>query len=185
MRIGLDIDGVVADFTGHINHLYVNWFGEECPIVWNEWTAYKASEHFPSWSVASAWADKVGLWETMPLLPGVGAGIDALLGQGHKLTFITARSGEKCIYQTEDWFYRNFERPFGFARRDLHVGLGGSKASIPCSIYVDDGPEELAALKAAGKSTIRFEQDWNKKVAATAVVKSWKELVNLIGSLES
>jgi hypothetical protein len=34
----------------------------------------------------------------------------------------------------------------------LCVGLQGNKASIPCSIYVDDSVDELEALKAAGKS---------------------------------
>lgn len=184
MRIGLDIDSVTADFTGHANTLYEPWFGEPCPIVWNRWDAYLDSPRFPDWPTFQAWADKARLWLTMPFVPGAAAGIDALLAAGHSLSFLTARKGEQCIYQTEDWFTENLSTRFGLWRRDLHVGVGGKKATVPCKVYVDDSPTELDAFKAAQVSTIRFEQPWNIKHPATARVKNWRELVSLINSLE-
>lgn len=185
MRIGLDIDGVVADFTGGINTAYEWWFGEECPIVWDEWDSYKQSEHFPSWSVCSIWADKARIWERMPFLPGAAAGIDSLLTQGHQLVFLTARSSVECVAQTKWWYAREIAERFGLGMDRLYTGLHQSKHTIPCSVYVDDGPDELKALREAGKSTIRFDHPWNKKRPATAFVKSWKELTSLIGELES
>jgi hypothetical protein len=82
MRIGLDIDNVVGDFTGHINRCYENWFGEPCPMPdpWPAWDSYKLSPHFQSWAGDLApWCDKALIWETMPLLDGALAGIDRLL----------------------------------------------------------------------------------------------------------
>jgi 5'(3')-deoxyribonucleotidase len=185
VRIGLDIDSVVADIWGHIIAIYPRWFGEECPIEMIEWDDFNKSPHFPDWPHVQRWADKARVWETMPLMPGAAAGIDTLLTQGHQLSFLTARSGVECVEQTRYWFQREISAPFGLAMDRLYTGLRGSKATIPCSIYVDDGPVELAALKAAGKSTIRFKHPWNKGVRATAHVNNWKELTSLIGDLES
>lgn len=187
MRVGIDIDGVVADFTGHINTTYEWWFGQECPIPspWPEWESYKDAPEFPSWSVCSKWADKARLWETMPLIPGAAAGIDALLEDNHDLQFLTARTGKECIAQTQYWFQKNISEPFGLAMDRLRPNLSKSKHTVPCSVYVDDGPDELKALKEAGKSTIRFEHPYNLRRPATAKVKTWRELSDLIRSLES
>lgn len=194
MRIGLDIDNVVGDFTGHINRCYENWFGEPCPMPdpWPAWDSYKLSPHFQSWAGDLApWCDKARIWEHMPLIDGAFAGIDRLLGQGHELMFLTARDGDECIDQTKAWFSREIFARFGRKNRlalrsnALCVGLQGNKASVPCSIYVDDSVDELEALKAAGKSTIRFEWPWNKPYkGATASAKDWRMLVEIIGGLE-
>jgi hypothetical protein len=184
MRIGLDIDGVVADFTGAINTAYEWWFGEECPIVWNEWDSYKMADQFPTWADCSVWADKARIWERMPFLPGAPAGIDRLLHQGHQLVFLTARSSPECVAQTKWWFEREIADRFGLSLDRLYTGLHQSKHTIPCTVYVDDGPDELAALKREGRSTIRFEHALNLRRPATAKVKSWKELTNLTDGWE-
>lgn len=180
MRIGLDIDGVVADFTGAINTAYETWFGRECPIVWNEWDSYKMAPEFPSWAVCSVWADKARIWESMPFIPGALAGIDDLITQGHQLSFLTARSSTPCVVQTVAWFEREIANRFDIPMNSLRTGLNRSKHTVPCSVYVDDGPEELAALRAAGKSTIRFEHAYNLRRPATARIKHWAELPALL-----
>lgn len=184
MKIGLDIDGVVADFSGTVVALYDNWFGETCPIVWDRWDAYDMSPHFPRWADCAAWCDKAGVWGSMPFIPGAAAGIDALASAGHDIKFLTARRGDVCLQQTNTWFDREIRARLGLGRKRLYAELSGKKSDIPCQLYVDDGPEELAALKRAGMSTVRFEQPWNVKRPATAVVKNWTDLVALIGSLE-
>lgn len=185
MRIGLDLDSVVADFTGHVNTLYEPWFGEPCPIVWDTWDAYKMSHHFTDWPTFQRWADRAMLWETMPFMPGAQAGIDTLQRAGHRLTFLTARKGVTCENQTRTWFFDRITRPFGIPVSELHVNLGGNKASVPCDIYVDDSPTELAALKAAGKLTVKFKHPWNKGYgAATVEASSWHWVVSQIWNLD-
>lgn len=186
MRIGMDIDGVLADFAGAANqwiadHLGVtprdvdrwDWFvhyGEGHEVAWNElWRAILAP-------------DSTFFLDLAPL-EHAREGLRDLLADGHELEFVTARP-ESTKEQTGMWLM------------DLLAGsVDGTnvptlthvedKATTDCDIYLDDSPEHLEALAKAGKRVVCMSQPWNKAWRKTlptpiAVVFSVREFAQCL-----
>lgn len=158
-KIGLDIDGVLGDFVGHLmrvsgneGHIPLHW---NDPIVREEFEKFKGSAEF--------WSDIPPLLtrEDIPFEPHC---------------YITARSILPAI--TQEWLDRNL-----FPRATLYcVGAGESKIEIAkksgIDIMVDDSYDNFYELTNAGIFTYLYDAPYNHKYdVGHRRIKNLNELV--------
>jgi hypothetical protein len=123
MRIGVDIDGVLADFCTSYEKLFVDvtgrntfplWTPQQGPTSWNwpEEYGYSKEETGEVWRRIK---ESYGFWSNLqPHLDAVRAlqhVYQPLRVRGHEWYFITTRPGQSAKYQTERWLSRWFLNP--------------------------------------------------------------------------
>jgi uncharacterized HAD superfamily protein len=143
-KIGLDIDGVLADFVGHLmkisgneGHIPQHW---NDPIIRDEFDKVKHDSSF---------------WLTMPTL------IDRSEITFEPHCYITARSIAPAI--TQEWLDRN-----KFPKATLYcVNEGESKVEMAkksgIDIFIDDSFSNFQELNNAGVFTYLYNAKYNKK----------------------
>lgn len=179
MRIGLDCDGVLADFAAGWVDQYNDWYGARVELDQSTWMSFLDATHFAEEADFWAWVDRVpDFWVNMPTIPGAMGGVLALQEAGHELCIVTHRH-EKASRQTQIWLNRHW--PIGNGLPLVHHTK--RKTDIDCQLYVDDGPKPLAHFDKVGRKAIRFAYPYNKTSPAIASVKNWAELVPLVAEL--
>lgn len=180
MRIGIDLDGVVHDFHARYVELYQNWFGRTLTGKRDDWDWIKDQSHFTTYRELFDWFARAGGWETLPYVPGAPGAIDDLLTAGHSIVFITARQ-EQGAAASVKWFETSPWR-----RHTTLVTNTASKHTVPCSVYVDDGPHILEELVANDKNVVVFDQPWNRHLEGFDWLRAenWDDAIDLIGVMD-
>lgn len=158
-KIGLDIDGVLADFVGHLmevtgnkGHVPEHW---NDPIVRREFDKVKKDENF---------------WKNIPPL----LKREDIPFEPH--CYITARSISSEV--TQEWLDRHL-----FPKASLYcVGVGESKVEIArqsgITHFVDDSYSNFLELSRAGIFTYLYTAPYNKKYdVGYKRISSLKELI--------
>ena len=137
-RIGLDIDGVLADFVGSfgIDRDIECWNDPEVISLWNE---KKLSKGFAEWSLGIK-----PLVSSLPFEP---------------VAYITARPESESKI-TQDWLDVN-----GFPRAPLSCGVNKVEAckKYDVEIFVDDSYDNFLELNDAGIFCYQMNQTYNSK----------------------
>lgn len=111
-------------------------------------------------------------WTDLAPVEGAIEGLTELVGDGHKIHVITARSPHE---NTSEWLNRH-----GFPFHSLHHTR--SKWNIPCHIYVDDGAQFLNGFYERGLTAIKFRYPHNVEAFARYEADSWSDVVRIIRS---
>lgn len=143
LKIGLDIDEVLADWVGHWSKLH----GQEVPETWN--FDRNIGEKFDKLK------DNKDFWLSIP----VKTKPEDIHFEPH--CYITSRSIPK--EWTEEWLDKN-----GFPTMPVYsVGFGESKVDVAkasgIDIYVDDRFENFVELNNAGICTYLFDAPHNQR----------------------
>lgn len=159
LKIGLDIDGVLADFVGHLmkvsgneGHIPRHW---NDPLVRKEFDKYKGDTEF--------W---LGI---PPLLPGTDVPFEP-----H--AYITARSIDKEI--TQEWLNKNM-----FPLAPLYsIGYGESKVEVAkksgIEVMVDDSISNFTELNSNEIFCYLYDAPYNQRYnVGHKRIKSLQELV--------
>jgi glutaredoxin len=179
MRVAVDWDNVMQEFQPYWAELYKNWFGREVPAEdLNRWTGLVDGTHFAHGDEFFVWAERSGLWETMPWIHGSRGAIDTLLGHGHSVVFVTARH----TYEAQQAVKKLVERTW--PRRMVPVVFTEDKWQVPAGLYVDDGPAVLRTLLERGKRTCKFSHPWNKPIKASHTAATWEGVLEVVERLE-
>lgn len=191
MRIGFDIDGVLADFctayerevvaaAGGVN-LFKPWALKEGPVTWN-WP-----EHFGyTREIVSAVWKKIkesnDFWYGLSAMPEM-----ELFAQWHdwaymkhEIYFVTARPGREVKHQTEEWLYRHL----GFTPTVLISSEKGSICSaLNLDYYIDDKAENVADVVAKSSTTQAYLLDraYNRHMTTGIRIASLEEFLNVLG----
>jgi uncharacterized protein len=172
VKLGIDLDGVVADFAAAANEWLANHLDHE-PLDVCEWDWFK---NYPDG--AEAWQD---FWRhvhesefMLGLSPGPYA-VECLLllaDKGHDIHFVTARS-EKLEEQTRRWLDKH----------GLHFDLSHQREKhlADRDLYLDDHIENYWSLLTQRKDVVLFVQPWNVNAYLNDLtvvgVTSWPEFV--------
>lgn len=174
--VGVDIDGVLADWNNAFRQVLINRTGRVLmdldfdPPVWNyaEHYGYTAEE------TARAYADihtDSFFWQNLKPLPGAErlAGVlDRLEWEDRiELYFVTARSGVDVKFQTERWLGHLMGHP---RLRSTVLICPGDKADVATALrmthFIDDKFETALAMARAGLWSFLPKRAYNRQANA-------------------
>ena len=177
MRLGIDLDGVVADFNRGWMRRYNDDFGTSLEtgqvVTWDamvDLTHFGNTDEFWTWANANG---RNGLFRDLPLYPGAVEALEQLAVR-HELVIITSKPpGHEA--HTYEWIGRH-----RIPTREVHITF--EKWRVECDVYLDDGPHNLEALvlERPDRTVCRFVRPWNAPVPGTIDVRDWDEFVTLV-----
>lgn len=168
LRIGLDLDGVLADFNSAFSNLILDRYGIACgpPVVW-DWPEY--------YGVTSEQVKTLFAWiETHPewwisLKPEDDAqeAVDSvrswILADKADCYVITSRPGRRTHFYSQRWVSRHVAPhvPVLMADRPLHKGLLAQGLGL--THFLDDKPVNVEAVRQAspGTASLLLSRPWN------------------------
>jgi len=171
IRVGVDMDGVLADFNTGWMRRYNRDFGTtlEASMV-QQWDGLYTLTHFDSMASFWAWAQGEGssTFRDAPPLPGA---IEAIkrIGARHRVVVVSSKF-DWAIPDSLAWLADH-----GVPAREVHFLWDKSLAD--CDIYLDDAPHQLAELTAALPDAVvcRMVHPWNRPMEGVEDVHSWEE----------
>lgn len=171
MRIGIDIDGVVADFVGAAN----KWFSVKSnhpPIpadCWDWYLKYPGGVELGDRLFVDAVNE--GLYLRCKPVPGALDALYVLRKANHDLTFITYRKGATAEKDTRAWLKR-------WHYGDVPVVFTKDKGEVPWELHLDDHPETVVDLRSRGRSAVLFAQPWNEQLQnRVPTVRGWGDFL--------
>jgi uncharacterized HAD superfamily protein len=177
MRLGIDLDGVVANFTEGWQQFYNREFGANLAVEdsqrWNdvvELTHFSDIDEFWEWS--SDLEGRSLFWHLDPY-PGAVETLHQLADDGHDIVVITQKPGF-AFDDTHDWLQRVGVPAAEVHILDMHTGR---KWDIDCHAYLDDGPHILPGLvrHRPHRLVCRYVRPWNDPVDGALDIHSFPE----------
>ena len=184
--LAVDLDGVCGDYTGAFRNVVAERTGRE-PGQLGEQTTWD----FDGWGIGGRdhflelhthAVSRRRIFATMDAIPGGSETLWALSDAGVYIRIVTHRLHGKghhaiAVSDTVTWLDAH-DIPY----RDLC--FLGDKASVGANTYIDDGPHNIAALRAAGADAIVFDQPYNRDLDGPRA-QDWSELGEMVtGRLE-
>ncbi len=176
--IGVDLDGVCADFYGRMREIASEWL--ECDL---EDLTPNVSYGLPEWGVNDYESlhrfavTQRDLFSTIKMIDGARKYLRLLSDEKARIRIITHRLfisyfHKMAVSQTIEWLDEN-----GIPYRDLCFMK--DKGQVGADIYIEDAPENVKKLREAGLYTICFANSTNKNIADPRV-NTWEEAYMLI-----
>jgi 5'(3')-deoxyribonucleotidase len=178
MRLGIDLDGVVADFNSGWILQYNHQYGTELPLdAVQAWDAIPNLTHFEDMSAFWNWAqdhDGHTVFRNLETYPGALQALNSLDHDGHDIVILTTKP-EWAISDTLIWLGENKVKT-----REVHILE--DKGRVDCDVYLDDAPHILRGLvaKRPHRMVCRFIRPWNSPIEGTFDVADWPEFVQRV-----
>lgn len=183
MRLGIDLDGVVADFNRGWVHLYNRQFGTSLdPGEVDAWDGIPGLTHFEDmgdfWRWSSDLDGRTLFWHLEPY-PGAVEALHDLDRDGHQIVIITTKP-RFAVDDTRQWIAEH-RLPVS----EIHILE--DKWTVDCDVYLDDGPHILPRLVARRPDRVvcRYVRPWNHPVAGVIDVNDFDQFCALVLRLES
>jgi 5'(3')-deoxyribonucleotidase len=184
--LGVDLDGVVADFYSGIRPIAAEWLG--VPL---ESLTPTPNYGLTEWNLASmgTYEDlhrfavtQRNLFRSLQPMPGAAAALRRLSQAGARIRIITHRLylkyfHEEAVQQTVAWLEHH-----GVPYWDLCFMK--DKGAVGADLYIEDSPDNVRALRAGGHPTIVFENSTNVELGEPRA-GSWGKVEGLVlGAME-
>ena len=177
MRLGIDLDGVVADFTGGWIARYNDEFGADVPRDAVEtWSAMLSLTHFDTMDQFWRWTaqgEDGSVFRHLDTYPGA---LDSLqrLSRNHDIVIITTKP-DFAVHDTFAWI--SDQR---IPTREVH--MTENKWRVPCAVYLDDAPHQLEELhrERPDATVCRFIRPWNEPIFGVRDIHDWNEFEALV-----
>ncbi len=191
MRIGIDIDDVLADSLPHYLQAFNRRFGLAIGLADAAWRIF---DRFPQISRQEAddfFSELVaaGFFASRPLLPGAKEAVERLSEEGHRLFVVTGRAPQDEAV-TRYWLndvelLSQFEAIVHKARDPVGRHKSGAVSELQLELFIED---ELAVATAVAETAIPvllFDRPWNQGVLPgnVARVRSWTDALSRIAEL--
>lgn len=180
MRLGIDLDGVVADFNAGWIRLHRDEFDSDLvPEMVQTWDGLHEIGGFADmrafWRWARGNADRPSIFRHLDPYTGALEALHELDSAGHQIVVITTKPRWARV-DTLRWL-ADHEFPTG----EIHIT--GKKHRIECDVYLDDSPHVLPDLvrHRGGEATIcRFIRPWNEPLDGTVDISTWDDFVAVV-----
>ncbi|HAN99494.1 MAG TPA: 5'-nucleotidase [Planctomycetaceae bacterium] len=179
--LGVDLDGVCADFYERMRHIAAEWLEKNVDDLPRE-----VSYGLPEWGIATPEqysslhrfaGTQRDLFSSVTMIPGARRVLRQLSTDGYRIRIITHRLviqyfHELAVKQTISWLDNN-----GIPYWDLCFMK--EKDQVGADIYIEDGPFNVERLRAAGHYAICFSNSTNLHIADPRAA-SWDEVYTLV-----
>ena len=180
MRIGVDLDGVVANFTKGWTKYYEEEFGKK--ILEDDIQSWGLSEpltHFKEDLDFWKWAKDINgssIFRNLEVYENSVETLNELSKSGHDIVIISSKPWWS-IHDTLMWLGEN-----KIPTKEIH--FIEDKWTIDCEVYIDDAPYQLENYKknTVDKKIIRFVRSYTKPLDGVFDIHNWKELIPLLNS---
>lgn len=178
MRLGIDLDGVVANFTKGWMDFYNREFGTQLSIddsrKWNDLvdlTHFADIDQFWKWS--SDLDGRSVFWHLEPF-PGAVEALSALHESGHDIVIVTTKPAF-AVDDTHEWIESH-----RIPTDEIHILE--DKWLVSCDIYLDDGPHILPSLlEHRPEATVcRYVRPWNRPLPGAVDVHDFDEFREVV-----
>lgn len=177
LRLGIDLDGVVAEFNGGWMARYNAEFGTSLtPDQVDRWDGLADLTHFEHMGQFWRWArggDGPSIFRDLPMIEGAAEALDEL-ALNNDIVIITAKP-RWAISDTFAWLSDN-----RIPTREVHIT--SHKHEVDCNVYVEDSPHQLTTIvgRRPDAMVFRFIRAWNDPVPGAHDIRSWPELTAVI-----
>lgn len=180
--LGVDLDGVVADFYGGLRPIAAEWLGVDIAnlperVSWGlpEWGipdvpgGYEALHRFA--------VTQRDLFRVIPPMPGAPAALRRLSGDKVRIRIITHRFFIKYFHQvaarqTIEWLDYH-DVPYS------DLCFMKEKAAVGADLYIEDSPPNIRLLREEGLPTIVFTNSTNEEIEGPRA-DTWAQAVELV-----
>jgi 5'(3')-deoxyribonucleotidase len=179
--LGVDLDGVCADFYERMREVAAEWFEVDvstltCDVSYGlpEWGVKSSAQYESLHRFAVTQRD---LFSTVEMIPGARRVLRKLSDDGYRIRIITHRLFIQyfhglAVRQTIEWLDKH-----GIPYWDLCFMK--EKDQVGADIYVEDSPKNLEALRKAGHFAICFANSTNKGIDAPRA-DTWDQVYELV-----
>ena len=172
LRIGIDIDGVLAD----THTILMDLASKHIPIDDQDRAKYgvEDTKHGSKGLRNRVFKEiyEQGLIANVPVIAGAIEKVNELYDAGNEIYIVTARR-KNWEDQTKEWLSKN-----GVKYHKLIMGAGG-KGDVAkeenIDIFIDDSPDNIENLSGNGVKAYIFDQPWNKDSTAPRIT-DWKNV---------
>jgi 5'(3')-deoxyribonucleotidase len=181
VRLGIDLDGVVADFNGGWIAAYNAQFGGALTTdLVVSWDSPLDLTHFEDMRAFWRWARNHGGHSVFRHLEPYDGAVDtlrALNREGHDIVIVTAKP-DWAVHDTLEWLADH-----RIPTREIHVIE--DKWEVDCDVYLDDSPHMVPDLvkHRADRVVCRFVRPWNERVDGALDVTDWAGFAELVHDL--
>jgi len=178
MRIGIDLDGVVANFNLGWMRRYNAEFGANLDdTMVDHWDAAADLTHFGDlhgfWRWARPHDGQPSFFRNLDTYPGA---LDALnhLAVNHHLVILTMKPGW-AVHDTFAWIADQ-----RIPTREVHMLR--DKWKVDCDVYLDDSPRVVPPLVEHRPDAVvcRFVRPWNHPITGAIDIHGWPEFVRMV-----
>lgn len=184
MRLGIDLDGVVADFNQGWVDRYNRDFGASLSvddIV--EWNAPVGLTHFRGmgefWKWARTCCEGKSLFRGLLPYPGALEALHDFSDAGHHIVILTTKP-DFAVHDTYEWLAEH-----RLPTTEVHIL--DDKTTVACDLYVDDADHNVESLVAAHPDALvcRYVRPWNRPHRGAVDVDGWPQLERLVEATAS
>lgn len=190
MKIGIDLDEVLADFLTALIKFHNDKY--DTAFERHQFHSYRV---FEIWGGTQEESDReifefynTNYFKEIKPVPNAIENIDFLC-KDHELAIITSRQND-IAEKTLDWINKHFENKFKgvyFTNQHSHSGKSIKKSavcgSIGANLIIEDYLDYATECAQAGKEVLLFDCPWNKTRALPEKVSrvySWNEITDTI-----
>lgn len=180
--LGLDLDGVCADYTGGFRAHVARSLGVSAaslpdPVSWNYSECGWGIESTDHYLALHAEAVAAGLFRELAPLSGVTDALWRLSDAGIRIRVITHRlfisgSHAASAADTVAWLEQH-RLPY------WDLCFMADKPQVGADLYLDDSPANIAAFRAAGLPALTFDQPYNRHLDGPRV-HDWAEAAEVV-----
>jgi len=178
LRLGIDLDGVVADFNAGWIRRYNAEFDGDVPVdAVQTWDGLHTLTHFRNNREFWAWASGHGggsIFRHLDTYADSVETLNLLAGAGHKIVIVTSKPSW-AVHDTFAWLADR-----RIPTREVHVTE--DKWKVACDVYLDDAPHQVESLvrRRPGATVCRFVRPWNDPIAGSVDVVTWSDFATLV-----
>jgi 5'(3')-deoxyribonucleotidase len=176
LRLGIDLDGVVADFNAGWMQRYNREFDAQLDpsqvVMWDglqRLTHFGTMEDFWSWAQLGA----SSIFRDPPVFEGAVETMNEL-GREHRIVIVSSKF-DWAIPDTLAWMSEH-----RVPAREIHFVW--DKTAVPCDVYLEDAPHNLEALVAKRPDSLvcRMVRPWNQPLAGAIDVVDWPAFAHAV-----
>jgi hypothetical protein len=181
MRLGIDLDGVVANFTKGWIDRYNQEFGTDLEVGQADtWDGIPPITHFENMQAFWDWSSDLegrSLFWHLETFPGAVEALQALDREGHQIIVVTMKPAF-AVNDTHEWIAAK-----RIPASEVHILE--KKWLVDCDVYLDDGPHVLPGLVAHRPDRVicRYVRPWNHPVEGAVDIEDFDEFRALVRSL--